>query len=257
MAAADLPREYGTPLDAASNREAHQKLFSIWTNSGNAVIAISSQEQLHSRTTLVHLVFEDCIGSLGAICSALASRSISIIRVHATTAEGVAFDTVEVSSFDPISEGVLRVCLEKKLFDAKNKDKSTGELSGLPESYMHVTTPAERVAHSRMFADWLHNGRLGVKLMQTTVVDGDGADVLLHLVFRDVEGSLAVITAALAGCGVNVKRVAAFSTPHGPAAIDTFQLDSLPTDAERDVLEQLMAHLSEIEGSQHGGSIWS
>ena len=82
--------------------------------------------------------------------------------------------------------------------------------------------------------------------------------MLLHLVFRDVEGSLAVITAALAASGINVKRVAAFSTRDGPAAIDTFQLDELDDEAESTLVAHLTDHLSEIEGdSTHGGSAWS
>jgi hypothetical protein len=90
------------------------------------------------------------------------------------------------------------------------------------------------------------------------VADSAGADVLLHLVFRDVEGSLAIITAALASCGINVRRVAAFSMANGPVAIDTFQLDRFDYEAEAALRGQLLEHLSEIEGdSEHGGNVWT
>ena len=79
--------------------------------------------------------------------------------------------------------------------------------------------------------------------------------MLLHLVFRDVEGALAVITSALAASGVNVRRVAAFCA--SDVAIDTFQLDAFTFDAESCLMEQLSAHLSEIEGeSTHSGAAW-
>ena len=130
--------------------------------------------------------------------------------------------------------------------DVANKEND-GLPPGLPESYVHVTTPTERDAHRRMYHAWCKNP-IGVQLQSSKVADGDGADVLLYLVFRDVEGSLAVIAAALASCGVNVKRAAAFTTSKGPAAIDTFQLDSFDSEAEAYLTEQLTAHLGEIEG---------
>ena len=68
------------------------------------------------------------------------------------------------------------------------------------------------------------------------------------MVFRDVEGSLAVVTSALASCGVNVKRVTAFSTEPGPVAVDSFQLDTFNSEAEGVLREQITAHLHEIEG---------
>ena len=95
-----------------------------------------------------------------------------------------------------------------------------------------------------MFALWLESGSTGVQIAQSQVADGSVSDVLLYLVFQDVEGSLAVITAALAAGGVNIKRVAAFTTSNGPAVIDTFQLDCFPHEAESRLLQDLQAHLA-------------
>lgn len=247
-------------LDAVSENErsALRSLFSSFVDGGGKQIVISTQSQSRPEqaTEIVHVVFRDCIGSLGAICAALASRRISISRVNAfTTPSGIAVDTFHVDSFDEEAESVLRSCLHKKLLDA-TRAPSEG-LAILPESYASVTTPAERDAHRRMHAAWLDCGKVGVQLERGEVVDGDGADVLLFLVFRDVEGALAVVTSALASSGVNVKRVAAFCSSNGPVAIDTFQLESFNLEAESTLMEHLTEHLSEIEGeSKHGGSAW-
>jgi len=191
--------------------------------------------------------------------AALASRQISISRTHAfTTQAGVAVDTFHVSSFDEESEMVLRSCLQKKLLDATGS-ASKDCIAKLPESYAIVTTPAEREAHHRLYCAWLDCGKTGVQMERGEVADTmhDSADVALHLVFRDVEGALAVITAALAASGVNVKRVSAFCSPSGPVAIDSFQVDALTLEAESTLMEHLMEHLSEIEGeSQHAGNAW-
>lgn len=248
-----LPSNY-LAITTADEQHAHQKLFDSFMRFGG--VGISSQQRLH-QTTLLHIVFEDCIGSLGVICASLSALRINISSVRAfTTTHGVAIDSFEVSSFDAEAERALRSSLESKLVKPEESNDLTAQL---PHSYLQSTTPAERAAHSRMHRAWLEQGASGVQLQQTTVDDGDGADVLLHLVFRDVEGSLAVVTAALASCGVNIRRVSCFSTSQAPAcAFDTFQLDALQPEAEALLLEQLLGHLSEIEGdSEHGGSRWT
>lgn len=252
-----LPEEV---LDAVSADEidALQQLYTAFMGGGGKGIHISTQSR--PRSTLVHVVFNDCLGSLGAICAAFASRQISISCSRAfTSAAGVALDTFHVSSFDQESEAVLRACLQKKVLDAAGT-ASNDHMAVLPESYASVTTPAEREAHHRLYTAWLGCGKTGVQMERGEVADmiHSSADVVLHLVFRDVEGALAVITAALAASGVNVKRVSAFCSPNGPVAIDTFQVDTFDPEAEHTLLQHLMAHLSEIEGdSQHSGTIFA
>jgi UTP:GlnB (protein PII) uridylyltransferase len=251
--AEQLPSDYVNKT-TSDERDAHQKLYNSFSSSRG--IAISFEQRLH-QTTLLHLIFEDCIGSLGVICAALTARKINICQVQAfTTKDGVAIDSFEVSSFDSDAEASLRATMEQKL--VKSGEDGSNLIGQLPDSYLQATNPAERAAHSRMHAAWLASGAIGVQLEQTSVADGKVHDVLLHLVFRDVEGSLAVITSALASCGINIKRVACFSTSQTPSvAIDTFQLDVLEPEAEAMLLAQLLEHLSEIEGdSLHGGSRW-
>ena len=95
----------------------------------------------------------------------------------------------------------------------------------------------------------------GVQLQQTTVDDGDGADVLLHLVFRDV----GVARGRHRGPRlVRWSSGACHCRHQAPACPDAFQLDAFQPEAEALLLEQLLAHLSEIEGdSEHGGSRWT
>ena len=146
-----LPQDY-VETTSADERDAHERLYTTFMQGGETV-AISTQLR-PNQDTLVHIIFVDCLGSLGVMCAALASRGISISRVHAfTTGEGIAVDTFQVSTFDSDAEAVLRSCLEKKIFNTKNRDRSNSTgLAGMPESYMHVTTPAERDAQRQQQA---------------------------------------------------------------------------------------------------------
>ena len=76
-------------LDAVSMDEidALQQLYTAFMGGSGKDIHVSTQSR--SRSTLVHVVFNDCIGSLGAICAAFASRQISISCTRAFTSAAV------------------------------------------------------------------------------------------------------------------------------------------------------------------------
>lgn len=250
-----MPQDYQTAT-TAEERDAHERLylkFCEQLGAGGDCLALSSIPW-HGGV-LVHLMFPDITGALGAIAAVFASRGVEIWRVSAFTASSAsaptggvrtAVATFHLSIFDGELEATLRERLKRRAHDFLEGDDTP--IAGLPESYAYVTTAAERAAHQRMYNQW-RKQPIGVKLSwshEATVADG--AHVALYLVFRDVEGSLSVITAALASCGINIKRVAAFTTQSGPAAIDTFQLDTFDAEAEKSVTDALSAHLYEIEG---------
>lgn len=240
-----MPDDY-VSATSAEERKAHEKLYESFKEGGSRGVVLSSKPWKGGVRLMC--VFEDCIGSLGVICAALASQRIMITRVSAftTRTDSIGVDTFQLSSLGASAETVLRECLERKIFESRGTHD--GMDASLPETYAHVTTPTEREAHRRMFSAWRQNPK-GVQIEWSQGLEyASGSDVSLHLVFRDVEGSLAIITAALASCGINVKRVAAFTTRQGPTAIDTFQLDAFDADAEAFLAEQLNAHLREIEG---------
>lgn len=232
---------------ALEERAAHQTLYESFLENGGGDIAISSEPR--GDRFLVHMIFGSCTGALGVLCAALSSCNIDIYRVSAyTTSDMIAVVTFQVSTFPADAKLALKQCLEKKIFDASSTGRESSVMDGeLPGSYAHATTPSEREAHRRLYSAWCKSQR-GVQLEWTRMAEGDSADVLLLLVFRDVEGSLAVITSALASCGINLRRVAAYCTRQSRVAIDSFQLDNFGEESEALLREQLTAHLFEIEG---------
>ena len=84
-----LPSNY-LAITTADEQHAHQKLFDSFMRFGG--VGISSQQRLH-QTTLLHIVFEDCIGSRLASFARRSRLSGSILAVRAfTTTHGVAME---------------------------------------------------------------------------------------------------------------------------------------------------------------------
>ena len=85
----------------------------------------------------------------------------------------------------------------------------------LPPDYMHSTTRAERLVHLELFrrlVGGFGGGGGGDVLISWGAVRDGTSDIVLHVVFRDAIGSLALITSNLNAQGINIVRVAAYST---------------------------------------------
>lgn len=121
-------------------------------------------------------------------------------------------------------------------------DEEMALLELLPGNYVASTTPAEREQH-----DALHRRLKGGETVQlawepigSAHDKGGGGHIALYLVFPDAVNSLSIITSTLGSLGVNILRVAAFSTTTG-IAIDTLELSAF----EEAHAEQLKARLAD------------
>ena len=93
-------------------------------------------------------------------------------------------------------------------------------LSVLPAQYALSTLPSDRDQHAQL----LHNLRLEqqregreAQNVHLSWAPNDSSSFSLWLVFNDRRGSLGVITSVLAEFGIDISKVAAFSTPDGIA----------------------------------------
>ena len=122
-------------------------------------------------------------------------------------------------------------------------------VAALPELYLISTTTDERQVHLELYTKYKQVTNANI-LAATNAHEHvfvawrrRGMRVLLCLVFLDCIGSLSSITAFLSSRGIDIKRVAAFSTRHG-VAVDTFEVDLRFDDA---TAELLRAHVSQLQ----------
>merc|ERR1719486_324262 len=128
-------------------------------------------------------------------------------------------------------------------------DETAQLIASMPEHYQSSTTRDERLAHLELYRRFQEQSSKQPVQLSWADAKGSstGAAVILHLMFLDTTGSLAVITTALLEAGVGILRAGIFCT-HDGVAVDTFELSSF-SGATADLLTaRLSAHISQQDG---------
>ena len=116
----------------------------------------------------------------------------------------------------------------------------------LPINYCASTTPDERLVHLELYRRLCEGLDSGVRvLISWGVARAGSSHVVLHVVQHDCLGSLATITSTLNDRGINILRVAAFSTTTG-IAIVTLELATFDRPSAKLLRARLHDKLSEV-----------
>lgn len=102
-------------------------------------------------------------------------------------------------------------------------------LSVMPAQYALSTLPSDRAQHAQLLQNLhLEQQREGRESQNVHLswAPYDSRSFSLWLVFNDRRGSLGVITSVLAEFGIDISKVAAFSTPDG-VAVDSFAVSRM------------------------------
>lgn len=240
-----LPKSYNASTTAAERAE-HLELYRKFAGGSEVLLSWvppSKHAMEHgSTTTILYAVFRDAVGSLSTISSTLSEGGINLLRVSAfVTSSGVAIDTFELSALDTVHAELMADRLEERIRSSikslvagapppvqtpialHGSGGGTDELiRQLPPDYATSTTPADRLVHLELYRRLIASG--GDALISWGPVRDGTPHVVLHVVFRDCLGSLETITHAIHAQGINVLRVAAYSTTQlddGSAACGT------------------------------------
>ena len=98
-------------------------------------------------------------------------------------------------------------------------------LASMPQEYAQTTSPADQIEHVAL----IHALRLegpGSQSLHLSWTRNNNAphSFSVRLVFNDRRGSLSAITSAFASLGIDISKVAAYST-HGGVGVDTFTVN--------------------------------
>ena len=138
-------------------------------------------------------------------------------------------------------------------------------VAALPEHYLISTTIDERQLHLELYMKYKQELQSGSSVStaasanhphdQPVLVAWRRREtrVLLCLAFLDCVGSLSSIMAVLSSRGIDIKRVAAFSTKHG-IAIDSFEVDLGFNEAMAELLRARVSQLMRDAAAKSSGA---
>lgn len=256
-----FPESYKQSM-SLEDRRTHYDLYRRYMqhklkSSGDISESVQVSWHMGRKKATMYILYEDVIGSLGTITNVMSEFSIKIQNLIAySSSSGVAVDTLTLSpNFTPTVGRALKARLLAELA-ARERQIATGSaelINLMPDHYLGSTTPAERLAHLELYRIYEQSkAEESVQISWSVKKDADeGAaarsasprSVVLHLVFADSKGSLAVITGALLEAGVGILRASIFCTTLG-VAVDTFELSSFSNATAEMIKARLTSHVN-------------